>query len=38
MFDMMQVDMMEVIENRLDEIEKGLFRILVDHSLTKNDR
>ena len=37
-FDMMQVDMMEVIENRLEEIEKNLFKTLVDHSLIKNDR
>ena len=38
MLDMMQVDMIEVIENRLEEIEKGLFKTLVDQSLVKNDR
>ena len=35
---MMQVDMLEGIENRLEEIEKGLFKKLVDQSLMKNDR
>ena len=38
MLDMMQVDMVEVIENRLEEIEKGLFNKLVDQSLLTNDR
>ena len=38
MIDMMQVDMLEVIENRIEEIEKGLFKRLVDQSLLKSDR
>ena len=38
MIDMMQVDMMEVIENQLESIEKGLYKSLIDQSLLKKDR
>ena len=36
--DMMQVDMLEVIESRMDEIQKGLFKNLLDKSILQNDR
>ncbi|XP_065061693.1 IQ motif and ankyrin repeat domain-containing protein 1-like isoform X2 [Rhopilema esculentum] len=36
--DMMQIDMLEVIESRIEEIEKGLYKILIDKQLLKNDR